>query len=71
MREAHRERQRHRWEKQIPCREPDSPAGTPGSGPEPKADIQPLSHPSVSLVNIFKLEPLYMYFIILIQIDPY
>ena len=42
----YRERQRHRLrEKGAPCREPDVglDPGTPGSGPEPKADAQPLS----------------------------
>ena len=46
--EAQRERQRHRQrEKQAPCREPAVELGprTPGSGPEPKADTQPLRHP--------------------------
>ena len=46
----HRERQRHRQkEKQAHHREPDvglNP-GTPGSGHEPKADAQLLSHPGV------------------------
>ena len=39
--EGHRERQRLRQrEKQAPCREPDAglDPGTPGSGPEPKAE---------------------------------
>ena len=39
---------RHRQkEKQAPRREPDVGLDprTPGSGPEPKADAQPLSHP--------------------------
>ena len=48
--ERHRERQRHRQrKKQAFCMEHD--AGlfprTLGSGPEPKADAQPLSHPGV------------------------
>ena len=45
-----RERQRHRQrEKQAPCREPHVGLNprTPGSGPESKADAQPLSHPGV------------------------
>ena len=42
--ERHRDRQRHRQrEKQAPCRVWDP--RTSGSGPEPKADAQPLSHP--------------------------
>ena len=49
--ETHRERQRH-WqrEKQAPCREPHVglDPGPQGSGPEPKADAQPLSHPGVA-----------------------
>ena len=48
MRDTERERQRHRQrEKQAPCREPDVglDPGSPGSGPEPKADAQPLSPP--------------------------
>ena len=42
--DTHRERQKH---KQAPCREPDAglDPGTPGSGPEPKAGAQLLSHP--------------------------
>ena len=39
--------QRHRQrEKQALCEEPDAGLNprTPGSGPEPKANIQPLSH---------------------------
>ena len=45
-----RERQRHRQrEKQAPYGEPNAGPDprTPGSRPEPKADAQPLSHPSV------------------------
>ena len=51
MRDTQREeRQRHRQkEKQAPCREPDVGLDpeTPGSQSEPKADVQPLSHPGV------------------------
>ena len=50
MRDTERERQRHRQrEKQAPCREPDMglDPGTPGSHPEPKVDVQPLSHPGI------------------------
>ena len=53
-----RERQRHRQrEKQSPCREPDAGLNprTPGSQPESKADTQPLSHPGVPLLLIFKM----------------
>ena len=44
----HRETERQR-EKEVPCREPDMGLDpeTPGSHPEPKADVQPLSHPGV------------------------
>ena len=46
MRDTERERQRA---KQAPWREPDVGLNprTPGSCPEPKADVQPLSHPGV------------------------
>ena len=50
-------RQRHRQrEKQTPCREPDAELNprTPGSGPEPKADAQPLSHPGAPRVSIIR-----------------
>ena len=40
MRDTQRQRHRQR-EKKAPCGDPR----TPGSGPEPKADAQPLSHP--------------------------
>ena len=44
-----RERQRHRREKQAPCREPDAGLDprTPGSRPRPKAGAKPPSHPGV------------------------
>ena len=48
MRDTERERQRHRQrEKQAPCGELKTGLDprTPGSGPEPKVDTQPLSHP--------------------------
>ena len=48
MRDRERERGRDRQrETQAPCREPDVglDPGSPGSGPGPKADAQPLSHP--------------------------
>ena len=40
-----------REEKQAPCREPDVglDPGTPGSCPEPKADVQPLSQSGVPM----------------------
>ena len=50
IKDTHTERQRHRQrEKQPPCREPKAGLDlrTPGSHPEPKADTQPLSHPSI------------------------
>ena len=53
--ERQRERQRRRQrEKQAPRREPDVglDPGTLGSGPEPKADFQLLSHPGVPQVNV-------------------
>ena len=56
MRDTHCERQRHRQrEKQAPCREPDAGLDprTPGSGPELKADAQPLSHPGAPENNPF------------------
>ena len=58
MRNTERERQRHRQrEKQATCREPDVRLDlrTPESRPEPMADAQPLSHPGVPIVPIFKL----------------
>ena len=48
--------QRHRQrEKQAACGEPDVELDlrTPGSWPEPKADAQPLSHPSIPNTDIF------------------
>ena len=50
---THREKQRHRKrKKQVPCREPDVRLNPkiPGSHPEPKADIQLLSHPGVPVI---------------------
>ena len=47
MRDRERERERYRQrQKQAPCRQPDVGLDprTPGSHPEPKVDIQPLSH---------------------------
>ena len=48
-RERERQRDRQRKEKQAPCRESDVEFDprTPGSHPEPKAAVQPLSHPGV------------------------
>ena len=51
-----RDKQRHRQrEKQFPCREPDAELNprTPGSGPEPKTDTQPLSHPGAPMTLSF------------------
>ena len=44
-------RHRQREEKQAPCKEPDVglDPGNPGSGSEPKADAQLLSHPGVPI----------------------
>ena len=64
--ETHRERQRHRQrEKQAPYVDPyvGLDPRTLGSGPEPKADAQPLSHPgapwlaSVNLVCVSTVPP--------------
>ena len=55
---THRKGQRHRQrEKQSPHREPDMglDPGTPESCPEPKADTQPLSHPSVPIQHLLEL----------------
>ena len=40
-------------ERQAPCKEPDVglDSGNPGTHPEPKADVQLLSHPGVSGVT--------------------
>ena len=45
-------------EKQAPCREPDAGLnpGTPGSRPEWKADVQPLSHPGVPPIMVYKID---------------
>ena len=62
-RETQRQSQRHRQrDKQAPCREPNVGLDlrTPGSGPELKADAQPLSHPGVPkaiFLNIASLIP--------------
>ena len=57
-REGERERElgERRREKQAPCGEPDSglDPGTLGSGPEPKADAQPLSPPGVPIKYTLK-----------------
>ena len=57
MRDRERERDgRHRQrEKQAPWREPDAGLNprTPGSRPEPKADVQPLSHPGTPSLIMF------------------
>ena len=56
MRDTQRERQRHRQreEKQAPCRKPNVglDPGNRGSGSEPKADAQLLSHPGAPLTII-------------------
>ena len=57
MRDTHTERHRHRQrEKQAPCRKPDAGPDprTPGSGPEPKAEAQVLSHPGVPSIKHLK-----------------
>ena len=53
--ERHRERHRQR-EKQAPCRKPivGLDSRTLGSLPEQKADAQPLSHPGIPVIYIFK-----------------
>ena len=53
------ERQRHRQrEKQASCEEPDMGLDprTPGSGPEPKAEVQPLSNPDAPVVPVSDTE---------------
>ena len=54
MRDTHTEREKQR---QAPCREPDVALdpGSPGSGPRPKANAQPLSHPGIPIFLILKL----------------
>ena len=49
MIDIYRERQRHRREKQVPCREPNMglDPGTPKSCPGPKAGAKLLSHPGI------------------------
>ena len=51
--QRNRQGQRQR-EKQAPCREPDvgRDSAMVGSGPEPKADAQPLSQPGVSVATL-------------------
>ena len=55
MRDRERGRVHRQREKQAPCREPDVGLDprTPRSHPEPKADIQPLSHPGVPLLGFY------------------
>ena len=57
MRDTERVRQRHRQREKLPCMElhVGLDPRTPGSRPEPKADIQLLSHPGVPKRIIFKL----------------
>ena len=60
MKDTQRERQRCRQrEKQAPGREPNVGLDprTPGSQPEPKADVQPLSHPGDPALAISKPHP--------------
>ena len=50
--------QRHRQkEKQAPCKDPDVELdpGNLGSGPESKADVQPLSHPGIPISHLHAL----------------
>ena len=64
--ETQRKRQRHKQrEKQAPCREPSAGLypgilGSPGSGPEPKADPQPLSHPGAPSNEIFSKSKIFV-----------
>ena len=54
--------QRHRQrEKQAPCRESDVGLDPriPELGPEPKADVQPLSHPGVPRTHFKDLQGLH------------
>ena len=57
MKATEREAETRQREKQAPCREPDEGLDprTPGSHPEPNADVKPLSHPGVPslLIKIF------------------
>ena len=59
--ERHTEGQRHRQrEKQVPSGEPDARLDlqTLGSGPQQKADTQPLSHPGVpNFQNFYSFLP--------------
>ena len=54
--ERHREADTRQREKHASWREPDGglDPSTPGSQPEPKADAQPLSHPSIPRREILK-----------------
>ena len=55
MRDTQRERQKPRQrEKLTPCKEPDVGLDPriPGSQPEPKVDVQPLSHPGLPKYQI-------------------
>ena len=57
MRDTEREvKHRLREEKQAPCEEPyvGLDPGNLESGPEPKADAQPLNHPGVPPFNYLK-----------------
>ena len=54
MRDTQREAETQR-EKQAPCEEPNVGLNprTPGSQPEPKADVQPLSHPDAHIFYLY------------------
>ena len=61
--ERQRQRQRHRQrEKQAPCREPDMGVDprTPGSSPEWKAGVQPLSQGDVPFFSLKTLSLLFL-----------
>ena len=64
MRDTGRERQRHRQrEKQAPCRDPNVGLNprTAGSCPEPKADVQMLSHPGVPCLYFLNILFIYLF----------
>ena len=63
MRDTQREAQAQ--EKQAPCGEPNVGLNprTPGSRPESKADVQPLSHPEIPLISILLKKVLARFFV--------